>query len=114
MFEENWCAKLPRYVQVPQCLLDKIRPAREAAVDYLGPGPHTPPQMIYTMLQHKKDSVKLDRSWETDIVFLEKHSERLLKAKLETMTLKTLPDDTVEITPTKAPFSSFVGAFSHT
>jgi len=114
LFEENWCAKLPRYVQVPQCLLDKIRPAREAAVDYLGPGPHTLPQMINTMLQHKKDSVKLDRSWETDIVFLEKHSERLLKAKLETMTLKTLPDDTVEITPTNAPFSSFVGAFSHT
>ena len=113
LYEVGYSSTLPRYTQVPSPLIDKIRPAREAALDYLGTGPHTLPSMISTMLSHAKDSKKLDRSWEVDLVFLEKHSEKLLKAKLEDMTLTRLPDADTVIKPVQAAFSILVGSFSH-
>lgn len=112
LYDVGYSSEFPRYTQIPAKLLAKIKPAREAAVDYLGPGPHTLPQMILSMLGHKKDLKKLDRSFATDLIFLEKHSERLLKEKLVDMVMTALPSAESAFTVGKAT-CSIVGIFSH-
>ena len=88
----------PASAKVSEKLVDHYASARSAAKGFLGSECVQLSEMIKVILSKRSHLIKLDRSFQCDLVFLEKKSEELLRSQLNTAVLDCLPSEGKEVT----------------
>lgn len=98
LFKVGEVPDTPAFVQMPKVFAEQVSSAREAAVDLLGPDCVQLSEMIRIMLAKKPLLMKLDRSFQCELAFLETRGEELLRARLNREVLLALPSEDRDVT----------------
>ena len=91
LFEKDGLPDIPKFLKVPEHLLQQCSAPRLAAADFLTDEDDQLSKMIKVILGKKVMRLKLDRSFICDTVLLEKMAEGLLRSKLHNEALACLP-----------------------
>ncbi len=91
LFEKDGLPDYPKFLKVPEQLLQQCLAPRLAAADFLTDEDDQLSKMINIMVGKRNMCLELDRSFMCDMTFLEKKAEGLLRNKLHNEVLACLP-----------------------
>ena len=99
LFTEGCFDNVPRFLQIPDAKLGKIRAVREAAVDYLtSVEDGTLSSMVSELSKHAKALQKLNKGFKADLQFLVHHAEGMHLQQVQNAVLGCFPSSEHKIT----------------
>ena len=88
--------------RIPDSVLAEFKCARQAASDLLGDRTHQLEDMIGVLMKGSRALKSMDRSFEIDLLFIERHAPTMLLNRLHDMALASLPSPDADVTMAQA------------